>query len=112
VVQHTENVRAALAYVRTHLNSMDLYFEDPALANATEFALKVTYWKDSHLPSRTLPGKNGDSIVSDAPLYPIVYTLTHAMAIAAVRSAAALLKDESLTALAAAMVKVRVWRMC
>lgn len=37
----------AVAYVRTHINEKGLFFEDPGLANATRFALPVTYGRMS-----------------------------------------------------------------
>lgn len=109
------------------------------LSGAKEFALKVTYWKDSELAARTVLGApNGVhfsaysifcSLVhlhhpavitacpslsetpyhaaSGGPLYPVVYFLTHAMAIAAVRSAAVLLGEEDLLKVADRMVQVR-----
>lgn len=51
VVSHLANIRRAASYVQRHVNKDMLYFEDPALAGADDFALKVTYWKDSELPN-------------------------------------------------------------
>lgn len=53
-------VERALAYVHSHLSQKNLYVEDPALANATAFALRVTYWKDSDILARLGGGGNGE----------------------------------------------------
>ncbi len=75
----------AVDYIKSHLKNRG-FFEDPKLAGCREFALKVTYWKDSELPLR----KNGK------PAYPVVYTLAHVQNLRALKSASFLLKDDSL----------------
>jgi len=68
------SLRAAVQYVRRHMVD-GLFVEDPAFCGASRYALRATYWKDSHLPGR------------DDPAYPVVYSLAQAQAIAALRAA-------------------------
>lgn len=77
------NIARGADYILTHLNSDGLFAEDPKFSGADNFALKVTYWKDSELPDRT----------EGEPLYPIVYTLAHIQNMAGLRSAARLLSS-------------------
>ena len=70
-------LEAALDYLSRHVED-GLFVEDPHYCGATRYALRATYWKDSHLPGR------------EDPDYPVIYTLVQAQAIAAVRAAARL----------------------
>ena len=74
-----------------------LFFEDPALAGADDFALPSTYWKDSAI--------DGNRRIR----YPVVLLLPHVQALCALRCAGALLEDSSLLETADNMVQVRCW---
>jgi glycogen debranching enzyme len=65
---------AAVAYLVRHIEE-GLFREDPAVCGARRYALRATYWKDSRLPGR------------DDPVYPVVYALVQAQAVAALRAA-------------------------
>ncbi len=52
IEQCTPTVLRSLDYIDRHLNEHYQFYEDPALARASDYALKVTYWKDSCLPKR------------------------------------------------------------
>lgn len=95
------NIAKGADYILTHLNSDGLFVEDPKFSGADNFALKVTYWKDSELPDR----------VEGEPLYPIVYTLAHIQNMAGLRSAARLLGSPELlnTAETMRMNLPRLW---
>ncbi len=71
------SLRMAAEYLMRHIDDA-LFIEDPRNCNAGRYALRATYWKDSHLPGR------GD------PIYPVTYTLVQAQAIAALRATARL----------------------
>ncbi len=79
------NIEQAAQYILSHLDS-GLFFEDPRLSKAEDFALKVTYWKDSEILGR----ENGK------PKYPVVYTLAHVQNMRGLRAAAHLLDSESI----------------
>lgn len=87
-----ENIDGAVAYILSHLKD-GLFIEDPRYAGADDFALKVTYWKDSELPGR----KEGK------PKYPVCYTLAHVQNMRALRSAARLLSSKRLETIAKTM---------
>jgi glycogen debranching enzyme len=87
-----DRIKAATHYIQSHLIE-DIFFENPTMAGADKFALKVTYWKDSELAQR----KDG------APSYPVAYFLAHAINLAGVRSASRLLESLELEALAKRM---------
>ncbi len=67
-------LRAAVEYLLRHIED-GFFVEDPRRCGADRYALRSTYWKDSHLPGR------------EDPSYPVVYTLVQAQAIAALRAA-------------------------
>lgn len=79
------NIKQAVGYIRAHLKD-DLFIESPEFCGAKQFALKVTFWKDSALINR----KEGE------PVYPVVYTLAHIQNMCAMRKAAKLLDSEEL----------------
>jgi len=78
-----QKISATIDYVLSHIKG-DLYWEDPGRCGAERYALRTTYWKDSGLPG------------GDEPCYPVVYTLTQAQAVSALRAAAQLAKAFSL----------------
>lgn len=94
VVQY-ENILKAVSYILNHLNKDNVFFEDPKLSNATTYALKVTYWKDSELLNR----KNGE------PSYPVVYPLVHIQNMAGLRAGADILNSSYLAQSAEKMRK-------
>ena len=63
--KYKDSIRDAIGYVMSHLRD-DLFYEDPKLCGADNFALRVTYWKDSVLNNQV-----------EEPGYPIVYSLVH-----------------------------------
>lgn len=71
---YSKNIESALSYIKSHIHD-SLFYEDPSLCGATEFALKVTYWKDSQIND-----------INAKPRYPIVYTLAHFQNAAAVEA--------------------------
>lgn len=75
------NIIAATDYILRHLDENNLFMVDPKHSDADGYALRVTYWKDSHLKGR----ENGE------PLYPVVYPLAHIQNMAGLRSASRLL---------------------
>lgn len=75
VLSHYDtNIEAGVAYIKSHVHD-NLFYEDPKLAGASRFGLKVTYWKDSVI--------NGEQ---ENPRYPIVYTLPHFQNAAALKA--------------------------
>lgn len=80
------NIASAAAYIQSHLDSNNRFFEDPSFSGSDSFALKVTIWRDSELLGR----ENGE------PVYPIVYTLAHFQNTAGLKSAAELLGSAEL----------------
>ena len=80
-----KNIEKACEYIISHLRG-NLFAENPELSGAKEFALKVTYWKDSEILNR----KNGK------PHYPIVYTLAHIQNMRGLKSGAKLLSSGKL----------------
>lgn len=89
------NINLAVNYILRHLNEEFLFVEDPKFAEATAFALKVTYWKDSELKNRD----NGE------PVYPVIYPLAHIQNMAGLRAAARLLGSKKLLKTAIKMKK-------
>ncbi len=82
----SNEIALAVQYIESHLNAAALFEESPHLCGAEQFALKVTYWKDSEILDRP----NGQ------PIYPVSYLLAHAQNLAAMRSAARLLNSDTL----------------
>lgn len=81
-----ENIKQAVEYIKRHINEEGAFIEDPKFSDAKNYALKVTYWKDSSIYGR----KTGE------PSYPVVYTLAHIQNLRALKSALFSLKDDSL----------------
>jgi glycogen debranching enzyme len=80
-------VSKSAQYIVNHLQH-GLFTEDPSYSNATAYALKVTYWKDSTLLQR----EDGE------PDYPAQYFLAHCMNLAGLRAAKHLLKTNEFDA--------------
>jgi len=72
--RYSTNINTGVAYIQSHVHD-NLFYEDPKLAGASRFGLKVTYWKDSVI--------NGEQ---ENPRYPIVYTLPHFQNAAALKA--------------------------
>lgn len=86
LISQYNNVLSAIEYIKSHLNQEGGFFEDPSFCGAKEFALKVTYWKDSELANRE-EGK---------PVYPVVYALAHAQNLRGLKSGLFLTNDGQL----------------
>lgn len=80
-----KNIEIASSYIISHLRD-GMFTEDPSFSKAEDYALKVTYWKDSEILGRN----NGK------PKYPVVYTLAHIQNTRGLRSAAKLLDTDEL----------------
>lgn len=83
VKNHHLAIQSAAKYIINHLQK-GIFIEDPSFSGAEEYSLKVTYWKDSILIDR----------VGGKPMYPITYTLMHAINLAGLKSAYKILQDE------------------
>jgi glycogen debranching enzyme len=64
--KYQKSIEQAIDYIKSHLID-NIFYEDPSHADADEFSLVVTYWKDSSLIGR----KEGQ------PSYPVTYLLAH-----------------------------------
>ena len=93
-IRQHKHIEKACEYLLSHLKE-NLFAEDPKLSGAKNFALKVTYWKDSEILGR----KNGK------PIYPVVYTLAHIQNMRGLKSGAKLLSSEKLKRRAEKMVR-------
>lgn len=82
---HAESIQQAISYIRRHLIG-GVFYEDPSHANAEEFSLVVTYWKDSSLIGRP----------EGQPFYPVSYLLSHVQNMRGLESARFLTGDPSL----------------
>jgi glycogen debranching enzyme len=81
IVNYNNNIQKAVDYIIRHLKD-GMFIEDPRFCTATNYALKVTYWKDSILLNRE----------DGSPIYPIVYTLVQAINLCALKAGAKLLQ--------------------
>ncbi len=88
------NIEKAVEYILAHLKN-GLFVESPEFCDAENFALKITYWKDSEILDR----KN------KKPVYPVIYVLAHIQNMRGLRSAAKLLNSEKLNKVADKMSK-------
>ncbi len=86
-------IKRAAEYIESHLNDDGLFEESPSYCGAKQFALRVTYWKDSVILDRP----DGE------PLYPAVFSLAHVQNLAGMRAAAQLLDSDHFSALAGRM---------
>ena len=88
-----ESIERAAGYIENHLNSDGLFEESPNYCGAEQFALRVTYWKDSVILDRT----DGE------PAYPAVFSLAHMQNLAGMRAATMLLGDDRLAVISKKM---------
>lgn len=72
--EQKQNIDAAVDFIRGQIDN-GLFQDDPRFAGALEFALPVTFLKDSVLPGRD----------KGVPVYPVTYTLAQAMCIRGLR---------------------------
>jgi len=91
--KYKSSINSAIGYITSHLID-NIFYEDPALCGADDFAVRVTYWKDSVL--------NSDN---EEPKYPIVYSLVHFQNTVAFALIGEVLKDRPLVEHAEAMTK-------
>lgn len=94
---YAPNIEAGLTYVDSHVGKDRRFREDPRLANATRFALKVTNWRDSEV--------NGED--KDPP-YPRIDALSHFQNAAAVRGIGRVMKRRELIEKADEMVQAGI----
>lgn len=81
---HLVAIQDAITYITSHLKDF-VFVEDPALADAKEFALRVTYWKDSVINA---PGEKTH--------YPIAFALAHFQNALALNQAGLIMHDSDL----------------
>lgn len=84
--EYRKTIERGAEYIISHTNEHGLFLEDPRWCGGDEFAIPVTYWKDSLIMDR----KDG------VPAYPVVYTLAHAQNRRGMVSAAMLLDSKEL----------------
>jgi hypothetical protein len=96
LIKYRKSIRLAMQYIRSHVKN-NLFFESPALCGASNFAVRVTYWKDSVL--------NGQY---EEPTYPIVFSLVHFQNAYALRVIGRVTNDPSLVKLGNKMIKVGI----
>jgi hypothetical protein len=82
---HQQSIEQALEYISGHIRD-DIFWEYPP-ADAPHYSLRITYWKDSILPSA-----NG----KEEPDYPVSYALAHFQAARGILAAANLLDRDDL----------------
>ncbi len=83
VESQKDSIKEATNYILRHLKK-GFFIESPSFSNASDFALKVTYWKDSEINYRE------DGKIS----YPVIYTLVHVKNLMALRSAKKILRTK------------------
>lgn len=83
---HRESIEAAIGYLERHTDEDDIFWEFPP-EGAEHFSLKITYWKDSIIPSKT--GK-------EEPAYPVAFALAQFQAARGFLAAGRLLDREDL----------------
>lgn len=84
--EKAKKLELAVDYILAHISNDDLFWEKPP-EGSVNYALKVTYWKDSILPQT-------DGKIE--PVYPVVYALAHFIAARGLLSASRVLGDTSL----------------
>jgi len=87
----------AVSYILKHLHQ-NIFYETPPLG-VEQYALKVTYWKDSIAP---------DPLGKEELAYPIAYALAHFQAARGVLSAARILNHRGLELAAEAMYEAGI----
>lgn len=91
IEEYMANILEAVSYIKSHVRE-NLFFEDPTMCGAKDFAVRVTYWKDSVLVSD-----------HEEPHYPIIYTLVHFQCSCALQRIGKLLGDRELMELGHSM---------
>ncbi|MDB5166424.1 MAG: hypothetical protein JWM37_496 [Candidatus Saccharibacteria bacterium] len=86
---HQASIESALDYLLSHLKD-DIFWETPP-DGAEQYSIRVTYWKDSIVPSTT--GK-------EEPRYPVTFALAHFQVARGILGAANLLERDDLHDLA------------
>lgn len=89
-----EEISSGINYIKRHVHD-GLFYEDPKLAGAARFGLRVTYWKDSILNTAS----------KEEPRYPVVYTLAHFQNADALARIAIAIRDVELEYFATDMVQ-------
>jgi glycogen debranching enzyme len=89
---HQESIEAALEYIFSHIRD-DIFWEYPP-PGAEQYSIRITYWKDSIVPSTT--GK-------EEPAYPVTFALAHFQAARGLLAAANLLERTDLREIAHTM---------
>ncbi len=96
---HAISVHDAITYIESHVVD-GIFYENPIYAGADDFALRVTYWKDSVINSP-----------DERTRYPIVYTLAHFQNALALYETGKMLKDASLVEFASQMFHKGIERL-
>jgi glycogen debranching enzyme len=96
--QKANNLQQAVGYINAHVGEDNLFWENPP-KGSNNYALRVTYWKDSILPQAD--GKM-------EPMYPVVFPLAHFIAARGLLSASRVLDDPSLASTADKMFKAGI----
>lgn len=99
--KYSKNIESAICYIKSHIRN-GLFFEDPAICGASQYALRVTYWKDSQI-------NNSDA----ESCYPIVYSLAHFQNTAAVEAIGRVLGNHDLLNFSNQMIEKgfeRLWQ--
>ena len=94
IARQKKYLENAVEYILSHIIN-NLFAEDPSMSGAQQFALRVTYWKDSQIHNRD----------QGIPVYPAVFTLAHVQNMRALKSAAMLLNAPDLAKKAKLMLK-------
>jgi len=95
VAGHRASLVAAAQYVAARLDGQNLFQKTPP-PGAERYTLRVTYWKDSVLPTRDGPVE---------PLYPIIYPQAHFVAARSMLAASRLLGNKKYARLADRMYR-------
>jgi len=96
--RHTGNLARAAEYILDHLGDDNLFWERPP-QGAENYAILVSYWKDSILPNAG--GKR-------EPTYPVVFSLAHFIAARGLLSAGRLLGRDDLAVIADTMFRTGI----
>lgn len=89
---HNASIKRALDYITSHIDN-DIFWEYPP-QGSEHYSLRVTYWKDSIIPS--VAGKK-------EPVYPVTYALVHFQVARGILAAASMLDRDDLRDLAHVM---------
>lgn len=100
LARYRANVERAVGYIARHVDQDGIFWEYPP-PGADHYSLKVTYWKDSIVPSAS--GK-------EEPTYPVAYALAHFQNARGVLAAADILDRPDLRELADEMFRQGIGR--